>query len=98
MATTDVVVVGAGVSGLAFAWQAARAGRKVTVLEREPRAGGCLHSIRRDGFWYELGAHTLYNSYGTLLDILLTLGAALVHLPIREERPQRAGTAGATAT
>ncbi len=32
------------------------------------------------------------------VDIMLALGAALVHLPIREERPQRAGTAGATAT
>jgi UDP-galactopyranose mutase len=69
MATTDVVVVGAGVSGLAFAWQAARAGRKVTLLEREPRVGGCLHSVRRDGFWYELGAHTAYNSYGAFLEI-----------------------------
>jgi len=27
-----------------------------------------------EGFWYELGAHTLYNSYGSLLDILVALG------------------------
>jgi predicted MFS family arabinose efflux permease len=32
------------------------------------------------------------------VDIMLALGAALVHLPIREEQPHRAGTAGATAT
>ena len=30
------------------------------------------------------------------VDIMLALGAALVHLPIREEQPHRAGTVGAT--
>jgi oxygen-dependent protoporphyrinogen oxidase len=74
--TTDVVVVGSGVSGLAFAWKAARAGRKVTVLEREARIGGCFHSYRRpDGYWFEMGAHTCYNSYGGFLDIAVATGA-----------------------
>ena len=35
----DVVVVGAGVTGLASAWAIARTGRTVCVLEREPRPG-----------------------------------------------------------
>lgn len=66
----DVIVVGAGISGLAFAWKAAQAGRKVLVLEREDRVGGCIHSHRRaDGYWFEMGAHTVYNSYGAFLDI-----------------------------
>jgi UDP-galactopyranose mutase len=86
MATSDVVVVGAGVSGLALAWKAAQAGRKVTVLEREDRPGGCLHSVRRDGFWYELGAHTTYNSYGAFLDI--AQGTGLVPR-MRERGPAR---------
>jgi protoporphyrinogen/coproporphyrinogen III oxidase len=67
--------VGAGISGLAFAWKAAQAGRKVLVLEREGRVGGCIHSVQRgDGFWYELGAHTVYNSYGAFLDIAVGTG------------------------
>jgi UDP-galactopyranose mutase len=72
---TDVVVVGAGVSGLSFAWKAASAGRNVTVLEREQRIGGCFHSHRTpDGYWFEMGAHTCYNSYGGFLDMAAGTG------------------------
>lgn len=77
MERLDVIVVGAGISGLAFAWKAAQDGKKVLVLEREERVGGCIHSVRReDGYWYELGAHTAYNSYGAFLDIAVGTGVA----------------------
>jgi len=70
-------VVGGGVSGLAFAFRAAAAGRTALVLERAPRVGGCLRSPRRpDGFWFELGAHTAYNSYGGFLQLAEATGAA----------------------
>ncbi|HVV82841.1 MAG TPA: FAD-dependent oxidoreductase [Kofleriaceae bacterium] len=71
MATHDVLIIGGGISGLAFAWHAARAGHRPKVLEAGPRLGGCLDSRRGpDGYWFELGAHTLYNSYGALLEIV----------------------------
>jgi UDP-galactopyranose mutase len=71
----EVTVIGAGISGLAFAWKAARAGRRVLLLERRERAGGCFYSRRTDdGFWYETGAHTVYNSYSSLLDIAAEAG------------------------
>jgi UDP-galactopyranose mutase len=77
MATADLIVVGGGVSGLSLAWKAASAGRTVRVLEREARVGGCLHSPRApDGFWFEMGAHTTYNSYGAFLDLVVGTGAA----------------------
>jgi len=75
MRMPDVVVIGAGISGLAFAWKAAQAGRQVLVLEKQARIGGCIYSYRYDdGFWYELGAHTIYNSYSGLLDIAIEAG------------------------
>jgi protoporphyrinogen/coproporphyrinogen III oxidase len=75
MESRDVVVVGAGVSGLSLAWHAARAGRKVLVLEGGERIGGCLDSRRTaSGYWYELGAHTCYNSYAALLEIIEGVG------------------------
>lgn len=71
MARHDVIVIGGGVSGTAFAFHAARAGRSVLLLEREERFGGCLHTERGPGdFWFELGAHTCYNSYGAFIEML----------------------------
>lgn len=82
MATADLIVVGGGVSGLSLAWKAASAGRRVLVLEREPRVGGCLHTHRTpDGFWHELGAHSTYNSYGAFLDVVVGTGVARQVLP-----------------
>jgi UDP-galactopyranose mutase len=73
----DVIVVGGGISGLSLAWKAAAAGNRVRVLERNARVGGCIHSHRRaDGYWFEMGAHTTYNSYGGLLDLVVGTGIA----------------------
>lgn len=77
MATADVIVVGGGISGLSLAWKAGQAGRRALVLERDGRVGGCLHSERRpDGYWFEMGAHTVYNSYGAFLDVAVGTGVA----------------------
>src|SRR3990172_11015093 len=73
----DVIVIGAGISGMSLAHYCARAGLQVLVLEKGERAGGCIHSHRVDGdsgFWLELGAHTCYNSYGNLLKIMEDCG------------------------
>jgi UDP-galactopyranose mutase len=72
---SEITVIGAGISGLAFAWKAARADRRVLVLERREKTGGCFYSHRAaGGFWYEMGAHTVYNSYSNLLDITAEAG------------------------
>jgi len=75
MADYEVLVVGGGISGASFALQAARAGKTVLVAEKEERVGGCLHTERLpDGYWFELGAHTCYNSYGAFLELLEACG------------------------
>lgn len=65
----DLAIVGGGISGLSLAHGAARRGWRVLLLEAEPQVGGALHTYRCGTFWLELGAHTLFNSYGTLLDM-----------------------------
>lgn len=82
MSTHDVLVIGGGISGLTFAHEAARAGRSVLVLEQAPRVGGCLATHRGpSGFWYELGAHTCYNSYVGLTEVLDACGLRGAVLP-----------------
>ena len=70
----DVIVVGAGISGLSFAHYCAREGMKTLVIEKSARVGGTFHSHSFGGaagdFWLELGAHTGYNSYGNFLGLL----------------------------
>lgn len=47
---TDVVVIGAGASGLAAAARLAERGYTVSVVEREPEAGGILNQCIHNGF------------------------------------------------
>lgn len=56
----DVVVIGAGVSGIAAARLLARAGRRVVVLEARERIGGRLHTERIGGRITDLGGSWIH--------------------------------------
>jgi oxygen-dependent protoporphyrinogen oxidase len=49
-------VVGGGIAGLVVAHRLASTGRSVTLVEAEPRLGGRVATLRRDGFVLEAGA------------------------------------------
>ncbi len=51
----DVIVIGAGISGLTAAWRLKQAGIDVCVLESEHDVGGAMRTERRDGFLLEKG-------------------------------------------
>jgi len=52
---TRIAVVGAGISGLAAAWEVKRGSAEAVVLESERHAGGVIVTERRDGFIVEGG-------------------------------------------
>ena len=54
-----VVIVGAGLGGLATAIRLAAAGADVTVLERDERPGGRAGRFERDGFAFDTGPSVL---------------------------------------
>lgn len=58
----DLVVLGAGPAGLAAAWRAARAGLRVTVLERAGTVGGLAGSFEVAGVRVDHGSHRLHPS------------------------------------
>lgn len=85
MKTPDLLVLGAGISGLTLAHDAAREGLQVHVLEQAPAVGGCVFTERLpSGFWFELGAHTAYNSYGGMLARLEQAGRTDAIVPRRK--------------
>ena len=49
------IVIGAGFAGLSAASYLARAGAKVTVLERHDMAGGRARTFRAEGFLFDMG-------------------------------------------
>lgn len=55
---TDVVIAGAGLSGLTTAFLLRRRGVRVLVLEAAARAGGVIDSVLRDGALYERGPNS----------------------------------------
>ena len=54
-----VVVIGAGLGGLATAVRLGHAGHDVTVLEQSPKLGGKLGRLDRDGFGFDTGPSLL---------------------------------------
>ena len=55
----DVIIIGAGVGGLAAAIGLAARGARVTLLEQNARVGGKLNLWERDGFTFDTGPHVL---------------------------------------
>ena len=51
----DVVVVGAGLGGMAVAARLAKQRHHVTIVDRRSTAGGALSRIERDGFSWDAG-------------------------------------------
>jgi protoporphyrinogen/coproporphyrinogen III oxidase len=68
-----VIVVGAGLSGLACAHRLNQLGAEVTVLEAADRAGGLLGTIHKDGFLFESGPQS-FQTTETLLGLIRELG------------------------
>lgn len=66
------VIIGAGLGGLSCGAVLSRHGFRVTVLEQQRQAGGCLQTFMRDGLKYETGMHFIGSAgRGELLDSLL---------------------------
>ena len=74
--TYDVVIIGAGISGLVCGCYLARAGMKVLLVEQHDKPGGYCTSFMRKGFTFDAAAHSFgsYREGGNFRKILHELG------------------------
>ncbi len=70
----DVVVIGAGIAGLAAARVCAEAGLRVVVLEASARVGGRIRTERVGDVVIELGAEFVHGQAPELVDLIAEAG------------------------
>lgn len=58
-----VLIVGAGLAGLATALRLAKRGYKVEIIEKNSQPGGRLNQLKRDGFTFDTGPSFFSMSY-----------------------------------
>jgi monoamine oxidase len=75
----DVIVIGAGMAGLACARKLGQQGKRVLILEGRPRLGGRIHSAPLQGVSVDLGASWIHGGKGNpIRDLARDAGARLV--------------------
>ncbi len=74
--TYDVIIIGAGISGLVCGCYLAKAGLKVLIAEQHGRPGGYCASFKRKGFTFDAAAHCFgaYREEGVTHAVFRELG------------------------
>jgi len=83
-AAKKVIVVGAGLAGLAAAYELTQAGHEVTVFEVRLRPGGRVRTLREpfsDGLYAEAGARLFSDSYTRLIHYAKLLDIPFAPMP-----------------
>lgn len=55
---TDVIIIGAGLTGLTAAHYLKKQGKNVRVIEKNTHTGGVIQTVQEDGFTFETGPNT----------------------------------------
>jgi oxygen-dependent protoporphyrinogen oxidase len=72
----DVLVAGGGLSGLVAAFELAKRGLAVAVLDANHEPGGVIATRERDGFLYETGANSALDTTPLLNELFAEVGVA----------------------
>lgn len=81
-----VIVIGAGISGLAAAQQLQQFGMEVIVLEATDRVGGRIATFRKNNFCADLGAMVVTGIYGNPITVL-SRQTGMEMVPIKQACP-----------
>ncbi|MTK52264.1 protoporphyrinogen oxidase [Paludibacter sp.] len=69
MQQTDIIVIGAGLTGLTCAHHLAKKNRNFIVVETQNHVGGVINTVKEDGFVYETGPNTGVISHPEVADL-----------------------------
>jgi protoporphyrinogen oxidase len=59
---TDIFIIGAGPAGLTTAYTLAKAGRDLTIIEKDPvYVGGISRTVNYKGFLFDIGGHRFFS-------------------------------------
>jgi all-trans-retinol 13,14-reductase len=83
----DVIVVGAGAGGLTAAAYLAAAGRRVTVVDRQPMPGGNTAAFTHDDYEFDIGLHYLGGGADVQPAVREVLEPLGIELAYREQDP-----------
>ena len=70
----EVVIIGAGITGLTAAYEVARLGAQPIVYEASARAGGLIHTEHADGFTIEAGPDSVLGAKPAALALIREIG------------------------
>ena len=81
---TEIIIIGAGATGLMAARELAKAGKKVIILEARERIGGRIWPLKEEefGFQVQAGAEFVHGPAPVTKDIIKDAG--LTYVPIEE--------------
>ena len=86
---TDILIIGAGLTGLTTGFWLTRAGKDIHILEKADRVGGQIHTFREKDFVYESGPNTGVVSYPEVAELFEALSPACALETAREESKRR---------
>lgn len=69
-----VAIIGAGITGLTAAFELKEKGIDCTVFEASDRVGGCIKTVRNDGWLVESGPNSILDTHPDLHKLILRLG------------------------
>ncbi len=80
--TKKVLILGAGVAGLASAYELSKAGHEVTVVEKNSFVGGLASTLKKGDFRFDTGPHRWYAKNDEVNNWMLKLlGDEIIKVP-----------------
>jgi len=71
--TFSIIILGAGVSGLSYAYANVQKGTSVTILEKSDRIGGLMRTFNFNGFLFDFGPHIFRSKDEKILNFIKDL-------------------------